>query len=87
MLARMPPMMYAQMIYLLRELWRGRSAKEGEAPRFPGGDKGLMRMTSHLCLTRWDSTKPATVDNLVRFAVSLMFSFLCLDFVFSLAAG
>uniref|UniRef100_A0A7S3QJN2 THIF-type NAD/FAD binding fold domain-containing protein n=1 Tax=Dunaliella tertiolecta TaxID=3047 RepID=A0A7S3QJN2_DUNTE len=52
-------------IYMLRELWRGRSAKEGEAPSVPGGDKGLMRATSHLCLTRWDVTKPATVDNLV----------------------
>jgi len=54
-----------QIIYLLRELWRGCSAKQGLAPNVPGGDKGLMRATSHLCLTRWDVTKPATVDNLV----------------------
>ena len=54
-----------QIIYLLRELWRGRGAKEGEAPYVPGGDKGLMRATSHLCFTRWDITKAATVDNLV----------------------
>lgn len=39
------PTAHAQVIYLIRELWRGRSATEGEAPRFPGGDKGLMRVS------------------------------------------
>ncbi|KAL6763247.1 hypothetical protein V8C86DRAFT_2497247 [Haematococcus lacustris] len=52
-------------VYLLRELWRGFSAKAGPPPRIPGGDKGLKRATGHLCLTRWDASKPAHVDNLV----------------------
>eukprot|EP00873_Tetraselmis_striata_P028405 jgi/Tetstr1/448669/TSEL_035911.t3 len=53
-----------EVTYLVRELWRGFSAK---APRvvLPGGDKGLCRSTVNLFLTRWDSSKPATVDNLV----------------------
>lgn len=54
-----------QVIYLLRELWRGRSAKEGEPPAVPGKEWGLKRATSHLCLTRWDARLPAHVDNLV----------------------
>ncbi|KAJ9505283.1 hypothetical protein QJQ45_027866, partial [Haematococcus lacustris] len=41
-----------QVVYLLRELWRGFSAKAGPPPRIPGGDKGLKRATGHLCLTR-----------------------------------
>ena len=55
----------------MRELWRGRSAREGEAPPIPGSDKGLKRATAHLCLTRWDAAKPAHVDNLVRMRVCL----------------
>uniref|UniRef100_A0A061RMZ7 Nad-binding rossmann-fold superfamily protein isoform 1 n=1 Tax=Tetraselmis sp. GSL018 TaxID=582737 RepID=A0A061RMZ7_9CHLO len=53
-----------EIVYLVRELWRGFSAR---APRvvLPGGDKGLCRSTSELVLTRWDSRRPATVDNLV----------------------
>lgn len=31
----------------------------------PGADKGLMRSTANLHLTRWDRSKAATVDNLV----------------------
>lgn len=31
----------------------------------PGGDKGLMRTTAQLTLTRWDASRPATVCNLV----------------------
>eukprot|EP00884_Botryococcus_braunii_P014097 jgi/Botrbrau1/22689/Bobra.0132s0030.1 len=51
-------------IYLVRELWRGVSAR---APRhvMPGGSKGLNRSTANLTLTRWDSTQEATADNLV----------------------
>mmetsp|Transcript_28877 Transcript_28877/g.73714 ORF Transcript_28877/g.73714 Transcript_28877/m.73714 type:complete len:489 (-) Transcript_28877:453-1919(-) len=53
-------------IYLVRELWRARSAREaGGPPRKPGGDWGLKRATGHLCLTRWDPAQPAHVDNLV----------------------
>lgn len=51
-------------IYLLRELWRGFSARSDRVV-LPGGDKGLMRSTAGHTLTRWDANKPATVDNLV----------------------
>jgi hypothetical protein len=84
-----------QVTYLVRELWRGFSARAprvvlpGEAcvtrprlggsgaligellfrvmPRlvFVGGDKGLCRSTVNLVLTRWDSARPAMVDNLI----------------------
>lgn len=52
-------------VYLLRELWRGFSARNAEGCVLPGGDKGLARSTAGLALTRWDAAKPATVDNLV----------------------
>lgn len=64
-------------IYLVREIWRGVSARSMialmrqsdvvAAPRLcpPGGDKGLMRSTARLVLTRWDVRQPARVDNLV----------------------
>lgn len=52
------------MVYLLRELWRGFSAR-GERVVLPGGNRGLMRSTADLTFTRWDRRKPATVDNLV----------------------
>jgi hypothetical protein len=53
-----------QIILLLREVYRGFSAR-ADRQVLPGGDKGLMRNTAHLHLTRWDAAKPATVDNLV----------------------
>lgn len=53
-----------QIILLLREVYRGFSAR-ADRQVLPGGDKGLMRSTAHLHLTRWDSAKPPTVDNLV----------------------
>jgi hypothetical protein len=53
-----------QMVFLLREVFRGFSARQ-ERVVPPGGDKGLMRSTAHLHLTRWDRSKPPTVDNLV----------------------
>lgn len=52
------------MVFLLREVYRGFSARQ-ERVVPPGGDKGLMRSTAHLHLTRWDRSKPPTVDNLV----------------------
>eukprot|EP00882_Tetradesmus_deserticola_P020168 GHRQ01021739.1.p1 GENE.GHRQ01021739.1~~GHRQ01021739.1.p1 ORF type:complete len:198 (+),score=47.22 GHRQ01021739.1:569-1162(+) len=55
---------YPQIILLLREVYRGFSAR-ADRQVLPGGDKGLMRSTAHLHFTRWDSGKPPTVDNLV----------------------
>lgn len=52
-------------MYLLRELWRGFSARRPDRVVLPGADKGLMRSTADLVLVRWDADKPATVDNLV----------------------
>lgn len=40
------------MTYLLREVWRGFSARADRVVA-PGGDKGLMRATAHLTFTRW----------------------------------
>ncbi|GAB4818660.1 hypothetical protein N2152v2_005706 [Parachlorella kessleri] len=46
---------------LLRDIWRGTSARAS----MPPADKGLTRNVTNLTLTRWDATKPATIDNLV----------------------
>ncbi|KAK9844214.1 hypothetical protein WJX81_008230 [Elliptochloris bilobata] len=51
--------------YLVRELWRGISARCPGGTSLPGGDKGLHRSTADLVLTRWDKARPATVDNLL----------------------
>ncbi|CAL8471181.1 g10723 [Coccomyxa elongata] len=51
-------------IYLLREVWRGLSAK-GPPHVLGGGDKGFKRSLTNLTLTRWDKDRPPTVDNLV----------------------
>ncbi|KAG2455067.1 hypothetical protein HYH02_000892 [Chlamydomonas schloesseri] len=51
--------------FLLREVWRGFSARAADRVVAPGGDKGLMRATAHLTFTRWDASRPATADNLV----------------------
>ncbi len=53
-----------QIMYLLREVWRGFSARSDRVV-MPGGDRGLMRSTADLTFTRWDAAKPATADNLV----------------------
>ena len=56
-----------EVTYLVRELWRGCSARllfqgpEATAKGF----KGLWRSTFGLCLERWDERLPARVDNLV----------------------
>jgi hypothetical protein len=61
---RIPTTSHPQIIYLLRELWRGFSARaERVVP--PGGNRGLTRSTADLTLVRWDVSRPATVDNLV----------------------
>ena len=53
-----------QIIFLLREVYRGFSARSDRVV-LPGGDKGLCRSTANLTFTRWDASKPATADNLV----------------------
>lgn len=52
------------MVLLLREVFRGFSARSDRVVP-PGGDRGLMRCTANLHLTRWDRSQPPTVDNLV----------------------
>lgn len=52
------------MVFLLREVYRGFSARSDRVVA-PGADKGLMRSTAHLHFTRWDRSKPPTLDNLV----------------------
>jgi tRNA threonylcarbamoyladenosine dehydratase len=47
---------------LIRELWRGRSARS-RVP--PATEMALTRGLGGLALTRWDPSLPATVDNLV----------------------
>ncbi|EFN56689.1 hypothetical protein CHLNCDRAFT_21979 [Chlorella variabilis] len=47
---------------LVKELWRGRSAR---APHPPPHDRGVTRSVGHLTLTRWDPARPASIDNLV----------------------
>lgn len=47
---------------LVKELWHGYSSR---APHPPSTDKGTTRGVGHLTLTRWDSRKAATIDNLV----------------------
>lgn len=52
----------AEVEVILRELWRGRSAREHGPPMH---DRSLTRNIGHLALTRWDRAKPATIDNLI----------------------
>lgn len=47
-------MLYLQVIYLVREVWRGLSAK-GPPHVLPGGDKGFKRSLTSLTLTRCHS--------------------------------
>jgi hypothetical protein len=63
-LPRFPTFLALQIVFLLREVFRGFSARQ-ERVVPPGGDKGLMRATAHLHFTRWDRSKAATADNLV----------------------
>ncbi|KAK3236364.1 hypothetical protein CYMTET_53498 [Cymbomonas tetramitiformis] len=50
----------ADVTYLVKELWHGKSAK---APPKPG--KGIWRSVNNLELTLWDSQRDADIDNLV----------------------
>ena len=48
-------------MYLVREVWRALSARDNQNKRL----KAFWRNTSHLSLTRWDPSRPATLDNLI----------------------
>ncbi|KAL1540743.1 tRNA threonylcarbamoyladenosine dehydratase [Salvia divinorum] len=51
-----------EVMYIAKELWHGRSARD-ESPKDVG--RGMWRSVNDLMLTRWDRTKPASVSNLV----------------------
>lgn len=48
--------------YVVKELWHGRSAKDGS---FNGVGRAMWRSVNELMLVRWDRTKPASVSNLI----------------------
>lgn len=52
------------MRFVVRDVWRGMSARAGFAGR-PPRDSGLQRHIAGLALTRWDAARGAQVDNLV----------------------
>ena len=55
----------AQIVVLTNEVWHGVSAMAAFAGTPPGEDKGLNRVTAGLTFTRWDSSRPADVNNLL----------------------
>ncbi|KAK9837825.1 hypothetical protein WJX74_005880 [Apatococcus lobatus] len=58
-----PPVDLDDIIIMVREVWRHRSARHSPTDSKP--DKGLYRSTHHLTLTRWDSSQEASMDNLI----------------------
>jgi hypothetical protein len=52
---------HLQATLLLRDIWRGQSARAAQPPN----DRALRRDVTNLTLTRWDPAKPASLDNLV----------------------
>ena len=54
-----------QIVVLANEVWRGVSARSSFAGEPPAEDKGLNRVTAGLTFTRWDSSRPADVNNLI----------------------
>ncbi|CAE6201642.1 unnamed protein product [Arabidopsis arenosa] len=51
-----------EVMYIVKELWHGRSARD-ETAKDVG--RGMWRAMNELMLIRWDAKKPATVSNLV----------------------
>ncbi|KAJ1410562.1 Ubiquitin-activating enzyme [Sesbania bispinosa] len=51
-----------EVMYIVKELWHGRSARE-QLVKDVG--RGMWRSINELMLVRWDSTKPASVSNLI----------------------
>jgi tRNA A37 threonylcarbamoyladenosine dehydratase len=57
----------AEVEVLVRELWRGKSARAGDSSTSGNGSENVFisRNIGHLTLTRWDASRPATIDNLI----------------------
>ncbi|KAG0585823.1 hypothetical protein KC19_2G042300 [Ceratodon purpureus] len=51
-----------EVAYVVRELWRGRSARDQDSSNV---GRGMWRSMNNLTLTRWDQSRPPTIDNLV----------------------
>lgn len=51
-----------EVMYVAKELWHGRSAREQTAKDV---GRGMWRSVNELMLVRWDQAKPATVTNLI----------------------
>ncbi|XP_054798253.1 tRNA threonylcarbamoyladenosine dehydratase 2 isoform X2 [Prosopis cineraria] len=51
-----------EVMYIAKELWHGRSAREQFAKDV---GRGMWRSVNELMLVRWDRTKPANVSNLI----------------------
>ncbi|KAK2376861.1 NAD(P)-binding Rossmann-fold superfamily protein [Trifolium repens] len=51
-----------EVMYIAKELWHGRSAREQHVKDV---GRGMWRSINELMLVRWDSTKPASISNLI----------------------
>ncbi|CAL5189891.1 unnamed protein product [Lathyrus oleraceus] len=51
-----------EVMYITKELWHGRSAREQHVKDV---GRGMWRSINELMLVRWDSTKPASISNLI----------------------
>ncbi|KAM7267781.1 hypothetical protein ACFE04_009947 [Oxalis oulophora] len=51
-----------EVMYVVKELWHGRSARETHAKDL---GRGMWRSVNELILIRWDKEKPASVSNLI----------------------
>ncbi|KAL6335682.1 hypothetical protein AAG906_032872 [Vitis piasezkii] len=52
----------AEVMYIVKDLWRGRSAREQSIEH---AGRGMWRSVNELMLVRWDQRKPASVSNLI----------------------
>lgn len=52
----------AEVMYIVKDLWRGRSAREQSIEHV---GRGMWRSVNELMLVRWDQRKPASVSNLI----------------------
>eukprot|EP00245_Coleochaete_scutata_P008421 TRINITY_DN2563_c0_g3_i2.p1 TRINITY_DN2563_c0_g3~~TRINITY_DN2563_c0_g3_i2.p1 ORF type:complete len:153 (+),score=29.32 TRINITY_DN2563_c0_g3_i2:24-461(+) len=50
-----------EIIYVVKELWRGRSFRDGSRDL----GRGMFRTISCMTLTRWDQSKPASLCNII----------------------
>ncbi|KAK9272877.1 hypothetical protein L1049_003256 [Liquidambar formosana] len=51
-----------EVMYIVKELWRGRSARDQSAKDV---GRGMWRSVNELMLVRWDRAKPASLSNLI----------------------